>query len=79
VSDGDSVRVTKDGIVFAHAGDVISAEPEAEAEGEAVEEPGKVVHYHFPVHIEVHVHGHDAIESAIERRLNALASLFESL
>lgn len=75
----DAVRITGDGIIFAHAGETISGEPDAEATGEPVEDPERVVHYHFPVHLEVHFVGEDTIQTAIDRRLEALASSFESL
>jgi hypothetical protein len=79
VSDGDAVQVTREGIALVHYGEIISAAPDAEAAGEPYDDPDRVVHYHFPVHVEVHVHGRDAIEEAIERRLGVLAASFESL
>ncbi len=79
MSGTDAVRITEDGIIFVHAGEVISAEPDAQSTGEPADDPGSVVHYHFPVHIEVHYVGEEAIDGAIDRRLAALASSFESL
>ena len=79
MSEADSVQITKEGVAFLHVGDTVTALPDAEAVAEPVEDPSSVIHYHFPVHIEVHMHGHDQIESAIERRLEALASSLESL
>jgi len=79
VTDGDAVRVTREGVAFVHLGETISAAPGAEAEGEVIEDPRLVVHYHFPVHIEVHAQGQDEIASAIERTLNTLAAAIDSV
>jgi len=79
MTDRDSVRISRDGIVFVHDGETITATHDAEAEGELMEDPGRVVHYHFPVHIEVHAQGHQEIASAIERTLTTLTAAFDSV
>lgn len=78
MNEDETVRVDETGIALLHAGNVVMAAPGAEVVGHAIDDPNRVVHYHFPVHVEVAHHDLGTIERAIERRLNALADGFES-